>query len=655
MAGFWILLAVAVSVQANPTQLFPRSDCRTQTVISGDSCGALATRCGITPQQFTQYNSDPKLCSGLTPGQRVCCSSGTLPDIRPKSNSNGSCASYVVQSGDTCSSIASANGLSLNDLIKFNDKVTWAWAGCQNLMAKLAICLSTGTPPMPQPLSNAVCGPQKPNTTHPTGNTQLADLNPCPLNACCNIWGQCGITPDYCTPSMAFTANPGTVAKAGENGCISNCGTAIVNNQHGPFNWLTVGYYESWNYGRGCLNMRADSIDTAMYTHVHWGFATIGPNFDVSVNDKDTAGQWPIFTALTGVKKIVSFGGWGFSTDASTYDILRRAMSPANADRFATNIVNFIRTHSLDGVDFDWEYPGAPDIPGIPPGLESDGPNYLAFLKILNHKIPGDKSVSFAAPASYWYLKGFPIKEMANLANYVVFMTYDLHGQWDYDNKWSQDGCLGGNCLRSHVNLTETMYTLAMITKAGVPSNKITVGVSSYGRSFGMTQPGCSGPMCPFGGPKSTATPGMCTDTAGYIANAEIDMIVSLNDTGTKAWYDRDSNSNIMVYGGNQWVAYMDLDTKTSRTTYYKSLNFAGIVDWAIDLQAFQANDDGNPDDNSDLPLSQPLKPCTSNFNTMEDLDAAANSIPDNCKALYTAATLSNVLNTAVKSYNDMM
>ena len=42
--------------------------------------------------------------------------------------------------------------------------------------------------------------------------------------------------------------------------------------------------------------------------------------------------------------------------------------------------------------------------------------------------MPG-KSISIAAPASYWYLKGFPIAEMAQVVNYIVFMTYDLHGQ----------------------------------------------------------------------------------------------------------------------------------------------------------------------------------------------------------------------------------
>jgi chitinase len=220
--------------------------------------------------------------------------------------------------------------------------------------------------------------------------------------------------------------------------------------------------------------------------------------------------------------------------------------------------------------------------------------------------MPPGKSVSFCAPASFWYLKGYHIKEMAALANYIVYMTYDLHGQWDYANKYAIDGCPAGDCLRSHTNLTETLLALSMITKAGVPSGKLAVGVTSYGRSFQMTTPGCTGPMCTYTGGLSGAYPGPCTGTAGYISNAEINAI--LGGTGTwktpsgalqpissySSYFDGDSQSNIAVYDSTQWVAYMDDSVKADRKALYQSLNFAGIVDWAIDLQGFGGDNIGS-------------------------------------------------------------
>jgi spore germination protein YaaH len=47
---------------------------------------------------------------------------------------------------------------------------------------------------------------------------------------------------------------------------------------------------------------------------------------------------------------------------------------------------------------------------------------------ILKYLLPG-KTVSVAGPASYWYLKGFPIKQIGQVVNYVIYMTYDLHGE----------------------------------------------------------------------------------------------------------------------------------------------------------------------------------------------------------------------------------
>lgn len=193
-----------------------------------------------------------------------------------------------------------------------------------------------------------------------------------------------------------------------------------------------MGYYETWNFDRPCLNMRVADAAGLDYTHVHWAFAAISDSFDVVIND--TFSQWEDVKSLgdAGIKRIVSFGGWGYSTDSATYDKLRQAMSPDNRMTFTQNIINFLNNEGIDGVDFDWEYPGEPDIPGIPAGLPTDGQYYFEFLGILRGTLGLDtkKTISFAAPASYWYLKQFPIRQMAEEADYVVFMTYDLHGEY---------------------------------------------------------------------------------------------------------------------------------------------------------------------------------------------------------------------------------
>ncbi|KAF9894646.1 hypothetical protein FE257_006534 [Aspergillus nanangensis] len=632
--------------------LWKRGDCKTTNVTHGDTCPTLAKNCGISIKDFDKYNdADDKFCNNLIGGQQVCCSEGDLPDIRPKPSKDGSCATHKVTSVDDCSKIAASYGLKKEDISDFNDGSTWGWTGCDPLQLGLEICVSKGDPPMPAPVSNAQCGPTVAGTKKPTNGTQLADLNPCPLNSCCDVWGQCGITPNYCTNVTGPTGNPGTAPKH-HNGCISNCGTNITNNEFGPNGFTKIGYYESWNWDRPCLNMRAGSVGVVDYSHIHWAFASITDDFDVHIND--TYNQWDDFLNLQMVRRIISFGGWGYSTSPETYQVLRKAMDPKNVDTFVENIFNFVEKHKLDGIDFDWEYPGAPDIPGIPPGLDSDGANYLAFLKKMKENFPFVKTISMAVPASYWYLKAFPIKEMAEVVDYIVYMTYDLHGQWDSGRQWTQEGCTSGTCLYSQVNLTETEYSLAMLTKAGVSTNMVYVGVPSYGRSFGMADKDCTDPSCHFTGSRdhSNAAPGRCTKTPGIIANAEIYEILTLEEQD-KVYYDGSSDSNIIVWN-NTWAAFMDSDTLISRTNYYKKLQFAGTVDWAADLKQF-TGDDGNRDGDFGDPPAPDLGPCDATFDSIEDLGDSGDSIPQHCAAQYILQTLSAELDVAMKNYTDLM
>lgn len=85
----------------------------------------------------------------------------------------------------------------------------------------------------------------------------------------------------------------------------------------------------------------------------------------------------------------------------------------------------------------------------MPIGQKTDGSDYLSFLTQLKTNLGTDKSVSIAAPASFWYLKAFPIDKIAAVIDYIVYMTYDLHGQWDYGNVNAFDQCDSGKCIRS--------------------------------------------------------------------------------------------------------------------------------------------------------------------------------------------------------------
>ncbi|RYP12509.1 hypothetical protein DL766_009948 [Monosporascus sp. MC13-8B] len=440
-------------------------------VVAGDSYAFLAFKYGINGADFTKYNLKKDLCSTFMPGDYVCYSAGdpyTEPKPNPpKAGPDGTCTTHLIANRDSCAALAKKYGLTISQIKRFNKGKTWAWTECTAMLSGYNMCLSEGTAPLPPPQQGTECGPLVPGTKPPNNKSiLLADLNPYPLKACCNNWGFYSPFAAHCEIHAPKDGGPDSKLPGFQRTYVSNCGTEIKQNSGPPAAFERIGYYKSWNLERDCLWLKAKNVN----------------------ND------------LSYTQAIID-----------------------NRKKFATNLAQFVKNKGLDGVDIDWEYPGAPDIliGGQPIGKPGDGVAYLRFLITLKSKLQ-NKSVSIAAPVSYWYLKAFPIDKIAAVIDYIVYITYDLYGQWDYGNVNAFDSCPSGKYIRSH---------------------------------------------------------------AGYISNAEINKIIRRGD-GARTFHDGGSNTDIMLYQGD-YVSYMTLTTKNTRRADFKGLNFAGSIDWAIDLQAF--------------------------------------------------------------------
>jgi chitinase len=94
---------------------------------------------------------------------------------------------------------------------------------------------------------------------------------------------------------------------------------------------------------------------------------------------------------------------------------------------FTSNLLKFLETYGYDGVDLDWEYPGAPDRGG----KEDNAKNYVLLVETMRKALDnlGRKfRIMFAAPSSFWYLRAFDLPGIIKHIDWInivgCFATY---------------------------------------------------------------------------------------------------------------------------------------------------------------------------------------------------------------------------------------
>jgi chitinase len=131
-----------------------------------------------------------------------------------------------------------------------------------------------------------------------------------------------------------------------------------------------------------------------------------------------------------------------------------------------------------------WEYPNDAGI-GCNVVGEKDTQNFLSFLEQLHREKDKDLIVTAAAGIKPWLGSDkTPLKDVSGFAevlDYVAVMNYDIWGRWS--EGVGPNSPLNDDC-GSKPGLGSAASAVKAWTEAGMPKNKIVLGVPAYGHSF---------------------------------------------------------------------------------------------------------------------------------------------------------------------------
>ncbi|KAJ5956606.1 hypothetical protein N7501_010885 [Penicillium viridicatum] len=388
----------------------------------------------------------------------------------------------------------------------------------------------------------------------------------CPLNVCCSEYGFCGTSSEFCEKS---------------NGCQSNCvvdpSPPAASESLGPLGRV-IGYYEGWSSTSKCHETKVTDLPLGSLTHLNFAFAYLDPSSYSVVPMTDLT--WTMFDDVTAAKDVnpslkiyVSIGGWTFSDNDTTTQAIFGEIAADSTKRktFATSLLSFMDWYGFDGVDIDWEYPGAPDRGG----KTRDTDNYVALLKEVRSVFDDssrDLGITFTAPSSYWYLRWFDVAGLLKYADWMNFMTYDLHGTWDQDNAI-------GSIIQGHTNLTEIKAAAELLWRVDTDPSQVVMGFGFYGRTFALTDSSCTTPGCQFSGGGDA---GSCTDQSGYLAYYEIADILQKDSTITPI-HDEEAAVLYFTWNKDQWISYDNGTTFKQKLDWATHVGLGGSLIWASD------------------------------------------------------------------------
>jgi chitinase len=232
--------------------------------------------------------------------------------------------------------------------------------------------------------------------------------------------------------------------------------------------------------------------------------------------------------------------------------------------------MEFLTKNKLDGLDIDWEFPGMPGAGH--PFRAVDKQNFTSLLKELRARFTAETArthnrlyLTIAAGASAEFLANTEMARITEYLDSVNLMAYDYYE--------AGSDLLTGNHAPLFTDPADPKKISAAdsvdaFEKAGVPAEKLILGMAFYGRMWGQV-PGANHGLFQPGKP----VPG---GLAPYSA-----IVQTMLNHGYLRYWDEKSSAPWLYNPGKQiFVSYEDPQSIAAKCAYVEAHHLGGVMFW---------------------------------------------------------------------------
>jgi chitinase len=240
-------------------------------------------------------------------------------------------------------------------------------------------------------------------------------------------------------------------------------------------------------YVGGFRGNLTEKVNPNKLSHINYAFVDVQGNRAFLRNEKTDTVNFRLLNELKKTNKdlkvLISLGGWTWSKNFSD-----AVLTDTSNRNFSQSAVDIIAKHDLDGVDIDWEYPGMIGDSNV--FRIEDKQNYTILFKNLRAqldslgKVTGKKYfVTTAVGGNVDYVSTTEMDKVQQYCDFINVMAYDFAGGRDTLSN-HHTGLFASSPEKSKFSSTDE--ALKMFLNAGVPANKLVVGMGFYGKGWEM-------------------------------------------------------------------------------------------------------------------------------------------------------------------------